>query len=62
MIKSGDFLLNKIKKYFKEVQWNYKEETLDIHFAQLGSDAAIFGAAGLAMHSLEKNQLAPPGQ
>ena len=48
MIAAGDVLLDGIKKYFGELIWKLKQETVQICFAALGEDAGIIGAAALA--------------
>ncbi len=62
MIKAGDFLLDKVRRHFNDLMWNLKGETTEILLAELGADAAVIGAAGLAMHSYENGTLYPPGQ
>ncbi|AQT69225.1 Glucokinase [Anaerohalosphaera lusitana] len=48
MIGAGDFLLEKIQKYFDKYIWTMKPESLEICFATLGEDAGIIGSAALA--------------
>jgi len=62
MIRAGDFLLERIRKYYREMLWNLKKESMQICFAALGEDAGFIGAAGLALHAWKKGRLYPIGE
>ncbi|MBN1846458.1 MAG: ROK family glucokinase [Sedimentisphaerales bacterium] len=61
MIKAGDFLLHKVQRFFDEMIWTLKKESLEICLATLGGDAGCIGAAGLAFHVFQKQELPPVG-
>lgn len=61
MIKSADLLIPRIRSFYYELVWRLKPEPMDIRAAQLGLDAGVLGAAGLARHAHEQNNLIPPG-
>jgi glucokinase len=53
LIAAGDFLLDPIKKHFRELTWKLLDDGPEICFATLGNDAGLIGAAGLAWHAHE---------
>ncbi|UCD27730.1 MAG: ROK family glucokinase [Planctomycetota bacterium] len=53
MIAAGDFLLDRVRKYFRELTWSLMEDFPDIRFATLGNDAGLIGAAGCAWQALK---------
>ena len=61
MIKAGDILTKKVRRFFDEMIWTLKKESLEIRLATLGGDAGCIGAAGLALHAYEKGNLPPVG-
>ncbi len=61
MIKAGDFLTKKVRRFFDEMIWTLKKESMEIRLATLGGDAGCIGAAGLALHACEKGDLPPVG-
>lgn len=48
MTKSGDFLLSRVRKHFRELYWKLLDDVPDIEISVLGDDAGVIGAAGLA--------------
>ncbi len=56
MIEAGNYLLDMIRSYFKELVWNLKPEPMAIEYASLGGDAGFVGAAGLALHTMKQGQ------
>jgi len=52
MIAAGDFLLEPIRRYFRELTWHLMEDFPEICFATLGNDAGLIGAAGCAWEAL----------
>ena len=54
MTHAGDLLLKPIKKFFQEGIWTIKKEHVRICLSNLGDDAGIIGAAGLALHQHKK--------
>jgi len=61
MIKAGDILTKKVRRFFDEMIWTLKKESLEIRLATLGGDAGCIGAAGLALHAYEKGDLPAVG-
>ena len=57
MIKAGDILTNAIQRHYENLVWTLKPEPIVICSAQLGQDAGLIGAAGLARHAYQKNRL-----
>jgi glucokinase len=49
VFKAGDFLLKKIETYYDQLQWTLKSEPLEFRISELGDNAGVLGAAGLAM-------------
>jgi glucokinase len=49
--KAGEFLFEKIRKYYNEFTQETAKEGVDIVPASLGNDAGVVGAAGLNLHS-----------
>lgn len=49
---AGDFLLNKVKEYMKDDLLTSIYDDLEIKLAKLGDEAGIYGAAYLAMQSI----------
>lgn len=54
MTGAGDFLLNPVKKFFREGIWTIKKENVKLCLATLGNDAGITGTAALARHHYKK--------
>jgi glucokinase len=48
LIAAGDFLLEPVRRHFRELTWKLLEDFPDIRFAALGNDAGFIGAAGCA--------------
>jgi glucokinase len=48
LIAAGDFLLEPVRRYFRELTWKLLDDFPDIRFATLGNDAGLIGAAGCA--------------
>ncbi len=48
MIAAGDFLLEPIRRYSRELAWELMDDRPEIRFATLGNDAGFIGAAGCA--------------
>lgn len=48
LIAAGDFLLQPVRQYFRELTWKLLDDFPDIRFAALGNDAGFIGAAGCA--------------
>jgi glucokinase len=61
MIKAGEILTTKVRRFFDEMIWTLKKESMEIRLATLGGDAGCIGAAGLALHAYEKGDLPPVG-
>jgi len=61
MINAGDFLVERVKRFYEQIMWSLKAEPMRICLASLGEDAGIIGSAGLALHAYERGQLAPVG-
>lgn len=55
MIAAGDFFLNRIRKYIKELAFPVPAEKTEVCYAKLGSDAGFIGAAASA-RLLTKNE------
>lgn len=53
---AGDFLLNKVQKYFSEFTFRQVRESTRLKLAQLGNDAGVIGAASLALQFLEETK------
>ncbi|MBN1436842.1 MAG: ROK family protein [Sedimentisphaerales bacterium] len=62
MINAGDMLTSRVKKFYNEMMWNLKSETMEICLAQLGADAGVIGAAGLALHHYQNDRLGAVGE
>lgn len=52
LIAAGEFLLDPIRRYVKELTWKLLDDAPDIRFATLGNDAGFIGAAGCAWEAL----------
>ncbi|NQT01582.1 MAG: ROK family protein [Planctomycetes bacterium] len=61
MMKTGHFLITRIRRFYEEMIWSLKPEPLDICLAQLGADAGLIGAAGLALQAWQQKKLCPVG-
>jgi glucokinase len=61
MIHAGDILLDKVRKLYREMMWKLNYPAMEICFAQLGDDAGVIGAAGLALHAHQQGTLSPVG-
>lgn len=48
LIAAGDFLLEPVRRHFRELTWKLLDDFPDIRFATLGNDAGFIGAAGCA--------------
>ena len=48
MIAAGEFLLEPIRRYAKDMSWVLLDDRPEIRFATLGNDAGFIGAAGCA--------------
>jgi glucokinase len=48
MAGAGDFLLERVKKHFADLNWKMTETKMKIVLATLGNDAGMIGAAALA--------------
>lgn len=48
LIAAGDFLLEPVRRHFRELTWKLLDDLPDIRFATLGNDAGLIGAAGCA--------------
>jgi glucokinase len=48
LIAAGDFLLEPIRRYAREITWKLLDDLPQILFATLGNDAGFIGAAGCA--------------
>ncbi len=55
MIGSGDQLLDRIIYYFQKYVWPGRENSVEIIFATLGTDAGIIGNAALAVREYKQN-------
>jgi glucokinase len=53
LIAAGDFLLEPIRRHFRELTWKLLDDYPDIRFATLGNDAGLIGAAGCAWAAAE---------
>jgi hypothetical protein len=54
-------LAERVRKFYRGMLWDLKEEPMEICLAKLGSDAGFIGAAGIAMHEDQQNRLLPIG-
>ncbi|KPK77838.1 MAG: hypothetical protein AMJ79_01940 [Phycisphaerae bacterium SM23_30] len=61
MIQAGEILISKVRQFYREMIWQADLEPMEICLAELGGDAGIIGAAGLALHAYRHNRLAPVG-
>ncbi len=61
MVKAGEMLAERVRKFYQGMLWFLKEETMEICLAKLGSDAGFIGAAGIAMHDAQHHRLRPIG-
>ena len=51
----------KVRGYYEELMWTLKAEPMEICLAQLGGDAGMIGAAGLALRAYEQGKLGAVG-
>jgi glucokinase len=51
LIAAGDFLLNPVRMYFRQLTWHLLEDFPEILVATLGNDAGLIGAAGCAFEA-----------
>jgi len=56
LIGAGDFLLEPVRKHFRELTWDLMEDFPEICFATLGNDAGFIGAAGCAWEAHRTGQ------
>ena len=61
MIKSADLLVAKIRGAYQAMMWSLKPEPMDISPAELGDDAGVVGAAGVAVHAKKNSRIGPIG-
>jgi glucokinase len=52
MIAAGDFLLDPVRRYFKQMAFERPAENTQIVYATLGNNAGFIGAAGVAMKAV----------
>ena len=55
LIAAGDYLLEPIRRFFKELTWKLLDDYPEILFATLGNDAGFIGAAGCAWQADRTN-------
>ncbi len=48
LIAAGDYLLDRVRQYAKQISWTLLDDLPEIRFAALGNDAGFIGAAGCA--------------
>ncbi len=48
LIAAGDYLLDRVRKYAKQISWTLLDDLPEIRIAALGNDAGFIGAAGCA--------------
>lgn len=51
MAQAGEFLITKVRDATRELTWKLHDDCPEIVLAELGYDAGVIGAAGLAWHS-----------
>ena len=61
MTNAGDFLTDRVRRFYEDMMWTLRKEPMEICLAQLGEDAGVIGAAGLARHDYQKKSLYPIG-
>ena len=61
MVNAGSFLAERVQKFYDEMIWTLKPEPMAIRLAELGSNAGMIGAAGLALHAWQQKKLYPVG-
>lgn len=61
LAKAGDILVPRVREFFGQMIWSLQPEPMEICLAQLGPDAGVLGAAGLALHALGQDRLCPIG-
>jgi len=61
MIKSGEMFIPRVQSYYERIMWAMKPEPMEIRTAELGADAGVIGAAGLALHAYQREALVPAG-
>jgi glucokinase len=61
MSKAGSLLLDGVRKHVREQWWTLTELACEIRLAELGTDAGMIGAAGLARAAWERGELPQAG-
>jgi len=56
LIAAGDFLLDRVRRYARQLYWTLLDDLADIRFATLGNDAGFIGAAGCAFEAHRTGQ------
>jgi glucokinase len=62
MSQAGRFLLDRVKQNVRKEWWKMAELTTKIELAQLGNDAGVIGAAGVAKEARERGVLPKIGE
>ncbi len=62
MSQAGRFLLDRVNRHFKANWWKMTPPTAKIALAQLGNDAGVIGAAGVAMEAEQRGVLPAQGK
>jgi glucokinase len=57
MALAGDFLLDRIRIVFQENRWHVASDPVQIALAQVGNDAGLIGAAGVAWDAHQQGRL-----
>ncbi|MCH9022852.1 MAG: ROK family protein, partial [Planctomycetes bacterium] len=61
LVQAGEILTKQLTKTYQELVWHIRAEPVEIRTGQLGIDAGMFGAAGLARKAETAGTLHPPG-
>ena len=56
LIAAGDFLLERVRRYARDLMWNLLDDGPEIRFATLGNDAGFIGAAGCAWEAYRSGE------
>ena len=57
MVKAGEILMRPLRRFYEEQMWHLKAEPMAIVAAELGDNAGVVGAAGLALDAYQKGEL-----
>lgn len=62
MSKSGQQLLNPVRRHLRSLWWKLTPVNVKVVLARLGNDAGVIGAAGLAKAAQDRGELPPIGR